>query len=144
MCQFFYQLTSYLPNQVSRWQFIVLESMVPLIAWHSAQTYPHWLHLYCLPAAIWACAIRTNDVIWPIIREQQLSYGHYDHVHPCHPHPCRAKGPNDHLFVLCEHSRLARAAPLRMQRCTRRSAIIRRPIVISKRQIFPFRVRIGE
>ncbi len=27
------------------------------------------------PAAIWACAIRTNDVIWPIIREQQLSYG---------------------------------------------------------------------
>ncbi len=40
MCLFFYQFTSYLPNQVSRWQFIVLESMVPLIAWHSAQTYP--------------------------------------------------------------------------------------------------------
>ncbi len=38
MCLFFDQLTSYLPNQVSRWPFIVLESMVPLIAWHSAQT----------------------------------------------------------------------------------------------------------
>ncbi len=38
MCLFFDQLTSYLPNQVSKWPFIVLESMVPLIAWHSAQT----------------------------------------------------------------------------------------------------------
>ncbi len=40
--------------------------------------------------------------------------------------------------MLCEHSRLARVAPLRMKRCTGRSAIIRRLIVISKRQIFPF------
>ncbi len=38
MCLFLDQLTSYLPNQVSRGQFIVLESTVPLIAWHSAQT----------------------------------------------------------------------------------------------------------
>ncbi len=30
------------------------------------------------------------------------------------------------------------------QRCTGRSTIIRRPIVISKPQIFPFRVRIGK
>ncbi|CAM4579117.1 unnamed protein product [Leuciscus chuanchicus] len=30
-----------------------------------------------------------------------------DHVHPCHPHPRCANGQND-LFVLREHSRLAR------------------------------------
>ncbi len=145
MCLFFDQLTSYLPNQVSRWQFTVLESMVTLIAWHSAQTYPTL-------TALRARAIRTNNAIWPIIstvepvalREQQLSYGHYDNVHPCHPHPRWAKGQNDHLFhlfhLLREHSRLARRHQL--QRCTGRSAIIRRPIAISKRQIF--RIRIGE
>ncbi len=34
MCLFFDHLTCYLPHRVSRWPFIVLESMVPLIAWH--------------------------------------------------------------------------------------------------------------
>ncbi len=145
MCLFFYQFTSYLPNQVSRWQIIVLESMVPLIAWHSAQTYP------TLTAPVLSASGHLS------VRDQNKRRNQADHQRATAllwtlrprpplppPHPCRAKGPNDHLFVLCEHSRLARAAPLRMQRCTGRSAIIRRLIVISKRQIFPFRVRIGK
>ncbi len=79
--------------------------MVPLIAWHSAQTY-HKL------TALRACTIRTINAIWLIIctaepvalREQLLSYGQYNPVHPCHPHPRWAKGQNDHLFVFREHS----------------------------------------
>ncbi len=78
ICLFFDQLTSYLPNQVARWPFIVLESMVPLIAWHSAQTYPtHWLHLYCLPVALWAQRDqKKRHNLGQSSATQSLSYGH--------------------------------------------------------------------
>ncbi len=48
------------------------------------------------------------------------------------------------ITCLCfVNTRALRGGTIALQRCTGRSAIIRRPIVISKRQIFPFRVRIG-
>ncbi len=49
------------------------------------------------------------------------------------------------VTCLCFVNTLAmRCGTIAQQRCTGRSAIIRWPIFISKPQIFPFRVRIGE
>ncbi len=48
------------------------------------------------------------------------------------------------ITCLCFVNTLAMpGGTITQQRCTRRSVIIRRPIVISKPQIFPFRVRLG-
>ncbi len=146
MCLFCDQLTSYLPIQVSKWQSIVLESMVDQ---------PH-TDCTCTGGRIRARAIRKKDAIWPIIstaaRSQRRSVSSEINSSPMDttttstpaiPSPL-GKGSNDHLFVLRELSRLASAAgTIALQRCTG-EASIRRPIVISKRQIFPFRVRIGE
>ncbi|RXN26722.1 hypothetical protein ROHU_005667 [Labeo rohita] len=49
------------------------------------------------------------------------------------------------IVCLCFVNTLAlHRSTIALQRCAGRSAIIRRPIAISKRQIFPFRVRIGK
>ncbi len=106
---------------------------------------PHCLHLYWWPVDQnnrrnladhqqhgASGAQRATALLWTLRQRSPLP-----------PHPRWAKGRNDHLFVLREHSRLARGT-IALQICTGRSAIIRRPIVISKGQIFPFIVRIGE
>ncbi len=49
------------------------------------------------------------------------------------------------ITCLCFMNTLAMpGCTIAQQRCTGRSAIIRRPIIISKPLIFPFRVRIGK
>ncbi len=111
-------------------------------SWEYGRPTPHWLHLYWWPVE--RARSEKKDAIWPIIstaalrelRDQQLSYGHYDRVHPRHPHPRWAKGQL--ITCLCFVNSLAlHGGTIALQRCTGRSAIIRRPIVISKRQIFP-------
>ncbi len=144
MCLFFDQLTSYLPNQVSRWQFIVLESMVPLIAWHSAQTYP------TLTAPVLSASSHLS------VRDQNKRRNLADHqratallwtLRPRPPLPPPSlSGKVLKWSLVCALWTLSPCArgTIALQRCTGRSVIIRLPIVISKRQIFPFRVRIGE
>ncbi len=91
MCLFFDQLTSYLPNQVSRWHSYSSWEYGTSHCMAQCTDLPH-TDLYL----VWACTFRTNYAIWPIIsnaepvalselREQQFSYWHYDHIHPCHP-----------------------------------------------------------
>ncbi len=58
---------------------------------------------------------------------QSLSYAHEDHIHPCPP-PIPVGQRAEMITCLCfvKHSQPCPAAPLRQQRCTGRSASIRR------------------
>ncbi len=83
--------------------------------------------------------IRKKDVIWGDHHPLLWTLRPRPPLPPP-PHPCWAKGRNDHWFVLCEHSPCP-AATLRSRDVPGEAQISRRPIVISKPQIFPFRVR---
>ncbi len=63
----------------------------------------HWLHLYWWPLER---ARSEQTMLSGLSSAPRSQWRSESNVHPPHPH--WAKGRNDHLFVLCEHSRHAR------------------------------------
>ncbi len=107
MCLFFDQLTAICPIRYlgDSLQFLRIWYLVLHHTAYRPNVTQHWLHLYCLPEALWARAIRKKDAIWCDHQQRRASSMDTKTTStPATPIPIRVKGRNDHLFVLCEHS----------------------------------------